>query len=229
MSGYPDPDTLDLPDVGQPSPDQEFYLGWLVQHNRLWLVVVAELLVIAGLVAALFVQSSRFQPSIQYVTLPNGLPTVWNDKGNMVLAGTEYYPARLRAVVNSFIQNRYAWNWRDPEKINQVRPLMSEAAWTDELRKIAAINPRTTIVADQVQVEVTPDLEKWEVVAETGGRFRVNIEAQVRINDVRYPDPNRPLIRAFTVSLLVQTVPATDQNPLGYQIIETGRALFATP
>lgn len=227
MSRYPTPDQIELPPPDEISQDQAFYLGWQVQHNRLWLAYAISLVVNAVLVATMFLTTTKYRPAIQYVTLEGGYPVVWNDVGNVVVGGTEYVPARLRAVVSNFIKYRYEYDWQNPQKINTALALMSDDAQAAEREKFFALQPRETIVEARMKVELQPDYSNWSVVALGNGRFEVTVPGTARITDaVRNPDPHNPLVKSFTATLTIQTVPATDTNPLGYVIISTGRDIL---
>lgn len=227
MSRYPNPDQIELPPPDEISPDQDYYLGWNVQHNRVWLAFVASVILNVILALAIFSSISKYRPVIQYVTLEGGYPVVWNEAGNPVIDGTEYVPARLRAVVMNFIENRYAYDWQNLQKINTAFALMSDEAQAAERDKFFALQPRETIVATRMKVELQPDYSNWSVVALGEGRFEVTVPGVAHITDaVRNPDPRSPLVRPFKITLTVQTVPATETNPLGYVIISTGRDIL---
>jgi len=218
---------VELPPPDEISQDQAYYLGWSVQHTRLWLAFVASLIVNIVLVVTMFTSVAKYQPAVQYVTLEGGYPVVWNEAGNPVIGDTEYVPARLRAVVMNFIEYRYGYDWQNIQRINTALALMSQEAQAAERQKFFDLQPRETIVATRTKVELKPDYAQWKVVALGDGRFEVSVPGEARITDaVRYTDPANPLVKPFTVTLAVQTVQATDTNPLGYVIISTGRDIL---
>jgi hypothetical protein len=225
-SKYPDPADIGYPDTDDRSADQEYYTTILVTHNRLWLAFVVSALINVLLVVGLIAQASKFRPSIEYFTLDGGYPAVWNDRGNLTIDGTEYAPARLRAVVSSFISNRYGWDYQNTDKVRVALRLMSGEAQQAELKKIQDLNPTVNVVGASLKTELVIDYSNWKVIAQGNGRFEVVIEGQARITDIRNSNQNAPLVRPVVFNLVVQTVPATDVNPLGYEIISTGRDIL---
>lgn len=178
-------------------------------------------------VVMLLMQVNKYQPAVEIVTLDGGYPVVWNDAGNPVIDDVEYVPARLRAVVESFIEHRYEYDWQNLTKINTALRLMSDDAQAAEREKFLDLNPRETIVATQTKVELDLDYSNWEVSALGEGRFEVSVPGEALITDaVRNTDPRNPLVKPFTVDLTVETVKPTDINPLGYRIIATGRDIL---
>lgn len=224
---YPTPDQIELPEPDEVSPDQAFYLSWIAQHNRLTLFLAASVVLNVILAVSLFVQTAKYKPTIQYVTLEGGYPVVWNEANNPVIDSVEYVPARLRAVVRNFIENRYAYDWQNLSKINTALRLMSNEAQAAERQKFLDLNPQETIVAARMQVTLHPDYSNWKVIALGKGRFEVQVPGEAHITDaVRNPDPRHPLVKPFTIKLTVQAVEATDTNPLGYVVIATGRDIL---
>ncbi|HEX7070898.1 MAG TPA: VirB8/TrbF family protein [Rhodothermales bacterium] len=227
MSTYPSPDHIGIPEPDEPSEDQEYYVGWLVQHHRAWLTIwgLAALAVLEALVLILVV--ARFKPTVQYVTLDGGYVTVWNERGNPVIDNKEYVPARLRAVVQSFVMNRYEYDWQNLQKLNTALKLMSVEAAEAERQKINDLNLAASIVTPRLKSTLTLDYTNWKVVAQGAGQFAVELQGQLSLNDaLRYPDPQHPFVKPVTIKLVVKTVPATDVNPLGYVIVSTGRDLL---
>ena len=151
---------------------------------------------------------------------------VWNDYGNLVIDDREYVPARLRAVVMSFIENRYGYDYQNLQKINSALRLMSESAQIEERERIRALDLTNTVVANRVKKDVRPDYSRWRVVPLGGGRFDIEVPIQVATTSTDHPDPRNPLITSHVINLTVQTVPATDINPLGYVIVSTGRDIL---
>lgn len=228
MSQYPSPDQIELPEPDEISPDQSYYLGWLVQHARLWLVVAGLGVLNVLLVVALLVQGMKFEPSVQYVTLEGGgYPVLWNERGNPVIDDVEYVPARMRAVVRTFIENRYGYDYQNLSRLNSALRLMSDEAREAELAKIDAIDLRTNVVQAEMKVALNIDWTNWDVVSQGDGVFQVTVAGEALITDAfRNPDPDNPMSRPFSTTLVVRTVPASDTNPLGYQIISTGRDII---
>lgn len=224
---YPTPDQLELPELDEISPDQSVYISWIAQHNRIFLSFVASFVLNIILALSLVTQASKFKPYIQYVTLEGGYPVVWNEHGNPVIDGVEYVPPRLRAVVRNFIEHRYGYDWQNLTKINTALRLMSSEAQAVERQKFLDLNPQETIVATRMRVTLHPDYANWKVVALGNGRFEVEVPGEAHIVDAfRNPDPNNPFVRPFIVKLTVQTVEASDVNPLGYVVIATGRDIL---
>lgn len=222
-AGYPTPAQLALPSL-DPTPDQELHAAWRVQHDRLWVAFAGAGGVSVLLLILLLVQTARFKPAIHYVTLEGGYIVTWNQGGNAVIDGVEYVPARLRAVVSTFLETRYEYDWQNLDKIRTALNLMGTKAAEEEREKIRDLSPASNIVAAHLKVELRPDYSKWQVIALGKGVFQVTIGGYARINDiVRFPDPNRPLIKRFEVRFVLKTVPATDENPHGYEVISTGK------
>lgn len=222
-SQYPSEDSIQLPDPGQSSPDQEYYYGWMVQHNRLWIATGFLAILSAFLAFTLFLATVRYQPEVEYVTLDGGYPVVWSDHGHVVIDDYEYVPPRLRAVVMNFIENRYGYDFQNLERINSALRLMSEEAASEERDKIRRADLGSNVLEPQMEVTLHPDYTNWRVVPLGQGRFQVTVPGEMEITDAeRYPDPDHPHVQNFEVELTLQTVPATDTNPLGYVIVGTG-------
>lgn len=230
-SQYPDPDDIALPDPDDTSPDQEYYVGWMVQHSRLWLTTAGIGALCLFLVFALISQSrshtaamANFKPTVQYVTLKGGYPVVWREGKDPAIDGTQYVAARFRAVVNTFIENRYGLDYQNfAAQMNTALGLMSEEAREAEARKIAALSPRENILGVGLKVDLILN-DGYEPEALGDGRFRVEVTGMARITDrVRNEDP---VERPVRFSITVQTVPATEVNPLGYVVVATGNNDF---
>jgi hypothetical protein len=197
---------------------------WRVQHNRVWALAAAGWVVVMLLLVLTIVQTARFRPRINYVTLEGGYPVTWNQGGNAVIDGVEYVPARLRATVSTFIDARWAYDWQDLGRIRTALNLMDSRAAEEERDKIRELDPATNVVGTHLKVDLKPDYATWHVAAEGKGTFRVTVNGVARINDLlRYPDPARPLVKRFTVELVVRSQPATDDNPNGYVVVSTSR------
>ncbi len=220
---YPSPESLELPAVDA-TPEQETLAAWKVQHNRAWLAfwIAAAVGVLA--IIGMIVQTAKYKPAIKYVTLDGGYVAIWNEGGNAVIDGVEYVPARLRAVVTSYVENRYAYDWQNLDKIRNALNLMQVDAAAQERQKIKDLSPAQNIVASRLKVDLKLDYSKLSVVAQGKGTFQVTLGGEARINDlVRYPDPSQPLRKPVEMKLVVQSVAATDLNPLGYVVISTGK------
>lgn len=225
MASYPPPDALDVPAL-DPPPDQEIHAGWLVQHNRLWALVAVETLTLLALLAVIVLQLGKYRPSVQLVTLDGGFPVAWNERGAAVIDNVEYIPARLRAVVSAFIDARYSYDYQNITKLTTVRGMMDAAGWNAEAEKIRDLGLRANVVDAKLKVTLTPDFGTLHVVAQGKGAFRVSVSGKMSVTDgVRYTDPDKPLVKGFEVSLVLQSVPA-DVNPLGYVITSTGRDIL---
>lgn len=224
---YPAPEQLDLPEPDEVSPDQEYYLGWLVQHNRLWVTLVVLAVILAISLVANVVQVGKYQPTVKYVTLQGGYPVVWNGQEQITIDSQEYSPARLQSVVRSFITNRYEYNWQNPQKINSALRLMGAEARQEEMQKLQDFNLRTSVIAPQLKVELRMEWSNMQVVARGDGRFEVSVDGEISITDaVRNTNPQHPEVRPVTLRLGVQAVEPTETTPLGYQIVATGRGVL---
>lgn len=212
-----------MPEEHEHSADQMYYVGWLVQHNRLWLLVMALVLVNTLQAVMGIAQLLRYRPSIQYVTLTGGYPVLWNEHNELVIGGSVYQPERLRAVVLDFIQDRYAYDWQDIQKINTAFRYLSADAQKAEQAKLAT----EAVIGNHIKISVRPDLSHFAVKPQGPGRFSVEIPAQVSMTDaVRYTDAEHPYIKTVTIQLVVQTTAPTDLNPLGYTIVSTGKDIL---
>jgi hypothetical protein len=220
---YPDPQDVVFPDADLASPDQEFYTTILVAHNRLWLAAALSMALNALLVIGLVTLTARFKPVLQFVEFESGHVVTWNESGTTLVDGVEYYPARLRSVVSSFVRNRYEWDFQNTDKVRLALRLMSAEAQQAELRKIADFNPSVNVIGTSLKTELVVDWALLDVRSAGGGKFEVTVNGEARILDaVRYRDPSNPLVRPVSFTLVVQSITPTDLNPIGYEIVSTG-------
>jgi hypothetical protein len=225
VAKYPSEHQYNLPDDDTLSPDQEYYVGWQVQHSRLWVAVTALSALLALSLFANVSAARKFQPVVQYVTLEGGYVVTWNERSNPVINDVEYVPARLRAVATAFVGGRYAWDHQDLQKLNSALRLMSPEARDQEQVKIREVNPAENVVAVRLKVDLEMNWGEMRVTAEGSGRFRVYIPGQASISDaIRHT--GAPAVRPVTFELVIQTVPANDINPLGYVVVATGRDII---
>ena len=224
---YPSPERIQLPNAPSPTPDQHYYVGWLVTHNRLWLALLATAAVAVIELLVIFTMAAKFHPTFQTVTLDGGYPVAWNPQGNVVIDSVEYQPARLRAVVESFLQDRYAYDWQDLQKINTALRLMSTDAQAAERQKLDALNLQTSVVGVRLKTTLKLDWSNFTVKPVGKGRFAITVQATALFTDAyRNTDPLNPASKPVTLNVTVQAVPATDLNPLGYVVVATGRDIL---
>lgn len=224
---YPSRDQLDLPEPDEISPDQEYYLGWLVQHNRLWLSLVVLVVILVISLVANFVQATKYQPSVRYVTLQGGYPVVWNGQNQIAIDSTQYVPARLQSVVRSFIENRYEYDWQNPQKINSALRLMGPDARQQEMQKLRDLNLQNNVIVPQLKVNLRMNWSNMQVIAQGGGKFEVRVDGEASITEaVSDTEPTNPQVRPITLQLVVQSVEATETTPLGYVVVATGRGIL---
>lgn len=223
--GYPGerPEDVAIP-LTDATPEQQTLADYQVQHNRLWLGLGGSLLLNVLLVGGMIVQAAKFKPGLEYVTLDGGYIVKWKENATPEIDGVRYVPARMRAAVTTFVQNRYEYDWQNLEKLYKALALMPEDAAKEERLKIRDLSPMTNIVAPHLKVALKMDWSKLEVVAQGKGIFEVRVGGMARINNLtRFPDPNNPLEKPVEVKLIVRTVEATDTNPLGYVITSTSQ------
>jgi hypothetical protein len=220
---YPSPDELNLPEPGHISPDQTYYIGWLTQHYRLWAMVGVLTALLISSIAANFMQAKRYVPVIRYVTLDHGYPVLVSAEGEFMVDGHVYHPGPMRALVKSFIEHRYAYNWQDLQKINRAVDHLSARAQEVERGKIAELDLPGRVFAVRATWRLELDMDQWQVQALGNGRFRVKIPGTAKVNDaLRHTDPANPFLRKFEIDLVIATVPRTEANVFGYEIVETG-------
>jgi hypothetical protein len=220
-SQYPSPEQLHVPDNDDASPDQHFYVGWLVQHNRLWLLCAA-LAALNVFQACANIGLAKKPRPIQYVTLDGGgISVVATAEGKVLVDDRVYAPERLRAVVFGFIENRYAYDWENPNKLRTAFNYLSPTAVASENDKLRVLNYQANVFQNHVKASVTPDYAKMKVTAQKGGFFVVEVPVKILYTDALTHPSSAPLIKENTIILTVQQVAPSDLNPLGYSITVT--------
>lgn len=225
--GYPKPEQIGIPETDDRSPDQEYYVGWLVQHNRLWVLVI----VLTGIVvfqSVLLLAALNKPRPIQYVSLDAaGVSIAFKDDGTPVIGGTEYSPARLRWIVGSFIQNRYAYDWQNPDKLRTAFVYLSPEARVQEAAKLSEFDFQGQIVAPQAKVDLQLDLSNWTVTAQGKGVFEVSVQCKLRMtNRVRFTTEQTAFTKDVLIKLVVRAIKPTDTNIVGFEIISTGKDIL---
>lgn len=225
--GYPSAEELEFPTSADLSPDATYYLGWQVQHSRLWLFCLLLVALLAGSLVLNLLQAKRYQPTVAYVELDNGYPVIVNASGEVEVDGKVYRPVHLRRVVTSFIENRYGYNWQDLQKINRAIDFMSPAAVNAEREKIREADLGNRIYNTKAVWRLVLDVDNWNVTALGNGRFKVTVPGTAYINDAfRHTDPENPFPKKFTAEVVVATTAVSELNPFGYEIVETGRDII---
>lgn len=224
---YPNPEDLDLPDAGDPSPDAMFYLGWVVQHARLWVACTVLITLLAASLALNLFQLKTYEPSTEFVDLNSGYPVIVNAEGEVEVDGTLYRPVHMRAVVQSFIENRYGYNWQNLQKINRAIEFMAPSAVDIEREKIREADLGNRVYNARATWDLAIDMSAWKVQALGSGQFKVTVPGTAYILDnFRHTDPENPFPKRFTADLTVRTTTISDSNPFGYEIVETGRDII---
>lgn len=225
--GYPNPEDLEIPDPGDISPDQTYAFGWIIQHARLWLACLGLFLALLASIALNIVQAVRYRPVVVWYEFQSGYLVAYNERGEQMIDGVVYRPGPLRAVVRNFIENRYGYDWRDLNKINSAIRYLSPEAVPEEQKKIQEAELGSRIYSVRATWRLELDMDRMQVQALGKGRFRVRVPGTAYINDaLNYPDPAKPYPKPFIAEVTVATVPATETNPWGYQIVGTGRDII---
>lgn len=215
---YPSPEQISIPLSDDISPDQEYAVGWAVQHNRLFVLLIFSvalnvLLALWGVFAA-----KSHKPAVQLVTLEGGRILVYGE-GQAQLDGVAYNPSRLRRVVSEYLESRFAYDYQNPGKLNSLRRLLSNEAYERERTRLTPEFIQNSIMSPQLRVRLELDLDKMTITPKQAGELEVKVPALVFFTDaVRYPDPAMPRQEQRSFVLTVKVGQPTNENPDGYVI-----------
>lgn len=223
---YPTPEQLELPTPDRISPDQAFYLSYKAWWNRIWLFSAFQVLINATLAGALLFQEKKHEPIVEYVELNSGLPVVVG-KDVITIGSDTYSPAQIKAVVTSFIEHRFAYDWQKLDKYKNALSLMSEPARAQELSKMKETLVLNRVLAERAMFRIQLDHTKFSVTSLRPGVFKVEIKGVAYINNaITHTDPTAPFPKDITLSFEVEKIEPNDINPLGYQIIRSDNEIY---
>jgi len=215
---YPTADQIAIPLADESSPDQEFAVGWAVQHNRLFVLLLCSLGLNVLLGGWGLVAANRYAPAIQYVTLDGGQVLVYKE-GTPTVNGVTINKARLRRVINEYLTSRFAYDYQNLGKLNDVQALLSPEAAIKERGRLTQAFVQNSIIAPQVKVRLELDMDNMGVSAKPDGEFEIKVTGTTYFSDaVKYPDPATPRVEQRVFLLRVKAGTPTNQNADGYFI-----------
>lgn len=221
---YPGPEEVGFPTDHRPSPFQELIVNALYENS--WkIVMIAALLAINGLQGIAYLRLSGKQVTREYYTLQGAFPVVVTHDG-IAIDSVEYAPGRLAALVEQFVEARYAYDWQNTSKFQAALRLMDARAVAAEEEKIRALNAGTTVVARGLKVRLLMDYDNMVVRPLGRGRFQVTVSGQAEFTEDRGVSRGGARWVQVSIPLTVQTAATTRKAPLGYVVVSTGRDLI---